>query len=553
MLYNHYRNLQGRVSPKNHLINYDFPSDRLPNSKSPPLAIDNNSQTINKRNSQDRTLFNSINLNDDTQLCKTPFFLSKDSFRSRSKSPIYLPIQNSPKQFGIPIKKQVADEFYWNWNKQSSEKTLKQNKLRNLNINMNEMAQVHQLPQSNRNSKQNNRNFDNIFQQLIVKYGSSQQQQLQKTTTIKKQQQQDDNENDEELKNDSIICVNKSNFAFHFIIGKGGFGKVWKVELKKNRNLYAMKEMSKAKIIAKRSVNSVLNERNLLTQYKHPFLINMIYSFQDRDNLYLVMDLLTGGDLRQHVGRLGRFNEQQTKFFVSCVLLALEYLHNQNVIHRDVKPENIVLDYKGYARLTDLGIARIFKNDNSQDTSGTPGYMAPEVMCKLNHTIAVDYFALGVMTYEFMLGHRPYQGKSRQDIKDQVLSKQVQIKRTQIPNDWSFHAADFINKLIQRKPTNRLGFNGPDEVKNHLWLQGVPWNKLLNKEIQSPFIPPSLQDNLECNFNLDSESSDEFMLEYKLLLKKNSIQNLFVGYNYDQNIKPSLKLTKTTTSILNLN
>lgn len=108
-----------------------------------------------------------------------------------------------------------------------------------------------------------------------------------------------------------------------------------------------------------------------------------------------------------------RFNEQQTRFFIACILVSLEYLHTRNIIHRDIKPENIVLDKDGYVRVTDLGIARVWKPENSQDTSGTPGYMAPEVMCRQNHGIAVDYFALGVIGYEFMMGRRPYLGRSR--------------------------------------------------------------------------------------------------------------------------------------------
>lgn len=143
-----------------------------------------------------------------------------------------------------------------------------------------------------------------------------------------------------------------------------------------------MKEMSKAKIISKKSVNSVMNERNLLQQLKHQFLVNMVWAFQDRENLYLVMDLLSGGDLRYHIGKHKRFNEEQTKFFAACIILVLEYLHNNSIIHRDIKPENILLDDKGYLRLTDFGIARVWKPDNCNDTSGTPGYMAPEVMCR---------------------------------------------------------------------------------------------------------------------------------------------------------------------------
>lgn len=157
-----------------------------------------------------------------------------------------------------------------------------------------------------------------------------------------------------------------------------------------------MKEMSKSRIITKRSVNSVMNERKLLAQLKHPyplqlltlfrFLINMNYAFQDREDLYLVCDLLTGGDLRFHIGKKKRFTEEQTskypvamsvviEFMMCCMIVGLEYMHNNGVIHRDIKPENVVMESNGYVRVTDLGIARIWTPENSQDTSGTPGYM----------------------------------------------------------------------------------------------------------------------------------------------------------------------------------
>lgn len=130
----------------------------------------------------------------------------------------------------------------------------------------------------------------------------------------------------------------------------------------------------------------------------------MQYAFQDFENLYIVLDLLSGGDLRYHVSRYRKFSEEQTKFFMACILLSLEYIHNKSILHRDIKPENLVLDEKGYVGLTDFGIAKIYQKENYTETSGTPGYMAPEVMCAQNHTIAVDYFALGVIGYEFMIG-----------------------------------------------------------------------------------------------------------------------------------------------------
>ncbi len=127
-------------------------------------------------------------------------------------------------------------------------------------------------------------------------------------------------------------------------------------------------------------------------------------------------------------------------------MLGLEYMHTKGVIHRDVKPENLVVDKFGYVRLTDLGIARILTPGNANDTSGTPGYMAPEVIFRQNHGVAVDYFALGVLAYEAMLGIRPYRGKDRKEIKSKMVAKQVQLKRTDVPPGWSYESADFINK-----------------------------------------------------------------------------------------------------------
>lgn len=140
--------------------------------------------------------------------------------------------------------------------------------------------------------------------------------------------------------------------------------------------------MSKARIISKRSVNSVMNEKRFLSELSHPFLVNMHYAFEDKENLYLVIDLMSGGDLRYHIGKNRRFSEEQTKFFVACMLLALEHLHNNCILHRDIKPENLVFDEQGYLSVTDLGIARVWNPENAKDTSGTPGYMAPEVMCR---------------------------------------------------------------------------------------------------------------------------------------------------------------------------
>ena len=169
------------------------------------------------------------------------------------------------------------------------------------------------------------------------------------------------------------------------------------------------------------------------------------------------MDFLSGGDLRYHICRYRKFDEETTRFFVACLIAGLEYVHDKNIIHRDIKPENLVIENDGYLRITDFGIARVWREDNAQDTSGTPGYMAPEVMCRQNHSFLVDYFAVGVIAYECMFGRRPYLGKSRKEIRDHILSKQVQIRRSEIPLGWSVEAADFINKVsLQPMPVTSV-------------------------------------------------------------------------------------------------
>jgi serum/glucocorticoid-regulated kinase 2 len=144
-----------------------------------------------------------------------------------------------------------------------------------------------------------------------------------------------------------------------------------------------MKEMSKVKVYEKNSVQSINNERKLLAHLRHPFIINMHYAYQDKENLYLVMDYLSGGDLRYHICKTKKFEEDQAsiiyfiillEFFISCLILCLEYLHCNNIMHRDIKPENLVFDDKGYLYLTDFGIARMWRADKTiVDSSGTPG------------------------------------------------------------------------------------------------------------------------------------------------------------------------------------
>ena len=327
--------------------------------------------------------------------------------------------------------------------------------------------------------------------------------------------------------------MNRNYFEFLYIIGRGGFGKVWKVRLKKNNELFALKEMSKAKVIDRRSEISIMSERNLLSKLHHTFIVNMYFAFQDFYNLYLVMDLLTGGDLRFHIAHKKIFTEDQTKFFIANMLLALDYIHSQNIIHRDIKPENLVLEKNGYLRITDFGVAKINEKDNSSETSGTPGYMAPEVILVQNHGPPSDFFALGVIGYEFMLGYRPYLGRGRKEIKNLIISKQAKISREELPDDWSENSRDFINLLLQRKPKKRLGYNGVNEIKEHPWMKDIDFDLLYNKKIEAPFIPPIDKENFDKKYCEGEDKVGETTLErYELYFNSELYEGVFKNYTY---------------------
>ena len=312
--------------------------------------------------------------------------------------------------------------------------------------------------------------------------------------------------------------------------------------------------MSKVKIIDRRSEKSIRGERDFLSKLHHPFIVNMVCAFQDYETLYLVMDLLTGGDLRYHLCRIQKFNEEETKFFISCVLLGLEYIHGNNIIHRDIKPENLVCDEKGYIRITDFGVAKIRKEDNSSETSGTPGYMAPEVLLGQNHSFPVDFFAIGIMGYEFMFGERPYIGRSRKEIKHLVLRKQAKIEEEEIPHGWSYESVDFINKCLRRKHSKRLGYeNGVNELKEHPWFINYNWEKLYNKTIRAPFVPKKGGNYDKKYCEAIEKISDTTFERYQSYINQKNFGKIFAGYtfiNYEL-IQNSLGIESNTRNTTN--
>ncbi|KRX03159.1 Protein kinase-like domain [Pseudocohnilembus persalinus] len=224
---------------------------------------------------------------------------------------------------------------------------------------------------------------------------------------------------------------------------------------------------------------SVMNERNLLGKIDNGFMINMKWAFQDREYLYLVMDQLTGGDLDTHMQK-HKFTEKQAQFCLACLILALEYLREKKIIHRDIKPQNIVFDDKGYLRLTDMGIAKPFKQNNSGDTSGTALYMAPEV-----------------------------------------------------PIGWSLEAADFINKLLQRKPKDRLGYYHIDQIKLHPWFNKFDWDKLQKKLLKPSYVPKvNKQQETQNNEDQSTQLQDQISALNSDILDNPKLQQQFAGYEY---------------------
>ena len=312
--------------------------------------------------------------------------------------------------------------------------------------------------------------------------------------------------------------------------------------------------MSKAKIIDKKSVDSILGEKNLLSQLHHSFIVNMIYSFQDHDYLYLVMDLLPGGNLRYHLCIKRRFNEKQNKFLIGCILVGLEYIHEQCILHRDIKPENLVFDSNGYLRITDFGIAKKYVVNNKKDTSGTVGYLAPEILCNQNHTYSIDYYAVGIIAYELAYGHRPYIGRSKHEVKQLILTQQAHIDYDELPNGYHDPAADFINKLIQRKPKNRLGKDGISELINHPWLEGFEWEELKSKRMKAYYIPKE-GDNFDKKYCLQNNKMGTTTIErYKEITLEPNYNKIFRKFDCDKVpdelkfIEPKIKYGETTNN-----
>ena len=312
-----------------------------------------------------------------------------------------------------------------------------------------------------------------------------------------------------------------------------------------------MKQLSKCKLIEQKCYEDIIYERELSSKIEHPFITTLVFSFQDKDYLYMIYDLKSGGDLRYWYIQKKPFEEKECKFLVACILLGLEYLHHNKIIHRDLKPENILFDKNGYVHLTDFGIAKQLDNEPEEHivhASGSPGYMSPEAIFKEKHSYASDFFSLGVVCYEMMMKKRPYVGKNRQEIKEKMSKGQVQIKKEQIPKGWSPQIADFVNKLLMINPENRLGYKGISQIKDHPWLRYFDWKLIYLKKEKAPFIPPK---KVICSEEdvPEEKRKDSNALKYHKIKQSQLYQTAFVNFQYYN--KNSLKCQEKIIKFVN--
>ena len=312
---------------------------------------------------------------------------------------------------------------------------------------------------------------------------------------------------------------NKSLFEFIEIIGVGGYGNVWKVKYKKTKQILALKELSKKILLDSNLISSTFKERDILSSLYSPYITNLYCTFQDKYNLYIVLDYLPGKDLREKMRKKKKcdFTENQIKFLSSNIILGLEYIHSEGIIHRDIKPENLVFDSKGYIRIGDFGLS-VHDDGKYYPPAGTPGYIAPEsIMNKYKFSNTADFFSLGIILYEIIMNKRPFSGNDISSLIDEFNCKIIHLSSKDFNGKYSEKLIDFINKILVIDPKERIGYNNIDEIKNHKFFEDVDWKHLYHKTTRSPFIEDKKEINTKefiSDVNIDECISDELQKKF---------------------------------------
>uniref|UniRef100_A0A7N6F7Z9 protein kinase C n=1 Tax=Anabas testudineus TaxID=64144 RepID=A0A7N6F7Z9_ANATE len=287
---------------------------------------------------------------------------------------------------------------------------------------------------------------------------------------------------EEGLKMEDFNCMS--------VLGRGHFGKVLLAEHKKSGKLYAIKALKKGDIVTRDEVDSLMCEKRIfevINTSRHPFLVNLYGCFQTADHVCFVMAYSPGGDLMTHI-HTSIFNEKQARFYSSCVLLGLEFLHQNKIVYRDLKLDNLLMDADGFVRIADFGLCKegMGHGDRTSTFCGTPEFLAPEVLTDSNYTRSVDWWGLGVLIFEMLVGESPFPGDDEEEVFDSIVNDEVCYPRFLSPESLSL-----IQQLLQKNPETRLGAGREDalEIKRQKFFQGMDWDALLAKKMKPPFLP----------------------------------------------------------------
>ena len=284
-------------------------------------------------------------------------------------------------------------------------------------------------------------------------------------------------------------------------------------------------QKKKSYLVSNHQTNLAINEMDMLTKFHHPNIMELKYALQDQENLYLVLEQMKSR-LSFYLFKKRRFSEIESKYIIASIIVALEYLHSENIMHRDLRPENIFFTSNGHVKLYGFHFAKVNdpKIDNSRDNVGKQPYMAPEIYSKIAHGPLVDFFALGVIIYQMIFLTKPaiY---SQEDGVNSINS--LYVNKEDVPNDWSQDVADFVTKLLKVDPNERLGSKGVQELKSHSWFAGYDWKKQQLNTATPIFVP--IDTDIE---NEASEPNIEKKFIANRSVSKETLKGLFFGYEY---------------------
>ncbi|BGP31666.1 hypothetical protein JCM10296v2_003440 [Rhodotorula toruloides] len=285
-------------------------------------------------------------------------------------------------------------------------------------------------------------------------------------------------------------------------IGQGSFGQVFRVRKRDTKRIYAMKVIRKASITSAEALAQVLAERQVLARtIDSPFLVGLKFSFQSERELFLIQDYKSGGEMFQHLQRDGgRFEEAKVRFYVAEIILALEYLHENNIVYRDLKPENCLLDGSGHVVLCDFGLSKLLvsPDEKCRTLCGTTAFVAPEVLLDVGYSYPADWWSLGVLLFEMCFGWSPFYCESRIEEYERILGMEIKIPSRK---GYGPELKDLLLKLLERDPEKRLGSTGDaSSIKAHPFFSPIDWDKLALRQVSPPFKPPTHADDDQPDF-----------------------------------------------------